>query len=142
MFISQGRGFLSACAVWVSSNVFIPIGWNSHSRENCSRVLQTGHFTNHSGEITCATQSFEENVDEQLIKLQSGHRCDAVRAYKRPTKSHALQVSNILQPPLPKKAAKLPKWKRLMVIMQRIRKIALCQPRTFRVTHSSLLLCI
>ena len=51
---------------------------------------------------------FEENVDEQLIKLQTGHRSDAVRAYKRPTKSHALQVSNILQPPLPKKAAKPP----------------------------------
>ena len=28
-------------------------------------------------------------------------------AYKRPTKLHALQVSNVLQPPLPKKAAKL-----------------------------------
>ena len=41
-----------------------------------------------------------------LIKLQTGHRSDAVRDYKRPTKSHALQVSKILQPPLPKKAAK------------------------------------
>ena len=52
---------------------------------------------------------FEENVDEQLIQLQTGPRSDAVRAYKRPTiKSHALQISNILQPPLPKKAAKLP----------------------------------
>ena len=51
---------------------------------------------------------FEENVDEQFIKLQTGHRSDAVRAYKRPTKSHALQVSNILQPPLPKKATKPP----------------------------------
>ena len=67
----------------------------------------TGHFTNHSGKVTCATQLFKENV-EQLIKLQTSHRSDAVRAYKRSTKSHALQVSNILQPPLPKKAAEAP----------------------------------
>ena len=41
-----------------------------------------------------------------LIKLQTGHRStsDAVHAYKRPTKSHALQVSNILQPSMAKKA--------------------------------------
>ena len=63
-----------------------------------------GCFTIHSGKVTCATQLFEENL-EQLIKLQTGPRSDAVHAYKRPTKSHAL---HILQPPLPKKAAKLP----------------------------------
>jgi len=66
-----------------------------------------GRFTIHSGKVTCATQLFEENVDEQLIQLQTGSRNDA-RAYKRPTKSHALQISNTLQPSLPKKAAKLP----------------------------------
>ena len=70
------------------------------------QVSFNGCFTNHSGKVTCATHLFEENVDEQLIKLQTGHRSDAVRAYKRPTKSHALQVLNILQPPLSKKAAK------------------------------------
>ena len=64
-----------------------------------------GRFIIHSGKVTCATQLFEENVDEQL---QTGPRSDAVPAYKRPTKSHALQISNILQPPLPKNAAKLP----------------------------------
>ena len=42
-----------------------------------------------------------------MIKLQTGHHSDVVCAYKRPTKLHALQVSNVLQPPLPKKAAKL-----------------------------------
>ena len=39
--------------------------------------------------------------DEQLIKVQTGHQSDAVHAYKRPTKSHALQVSEILQPSMP-----------------------------------------
>ena len=67
-----------------------------------------GRFTIHSGKVTCATQLFEENIDEQLIQLQTGPRNDAVRAYKRPTKSHALQISNISQPSLPKKRAKLP----------------------------------
>ena len=47
-------------------------------------------FANQSGKVTCATQLFEENVDEQLIKLQTGHRSDAVCAHKCPTKSHAL----------------------------------------------------
>ena len=78
----------------------------------CSKITankQAGSFYHHSGKVTCATQLFEENVDEKLIKLQTGHRSDAVRAYKCPIRSHALQVSNILQPPLPKKAAKQPK---------------------------------
>ena len=81
--------------------------------EFCKQAGFNGRFTNHSGKVTCATQLFEEHVDEQLIKLQTGHRSDAVRAYKRPTKSHALQVSNILQPPLPKKAAKPPEMEGL-----------------------------
>ena len=96
--------FLSTSAVWVSSKVFIPIGWNSHSRENwyrpekivpefCQQAGFNGRSTNHSGKVTCATQLFVENVDEQLIKLQTGHRSDTVRAYKCPTKSHALHAS-------------------------------------------------
>lgn len=70
----------------------------------CKQAGFTGRFTNHSGKVTFATLLFEENVDEQLIKQQTGHRSDAVRAYKRPAKSHALQVSNILQPPMPKQS--------------------------------------
>ena len=77
-------------------------------RKKSKQAGFNGRFTNHSGKVTCATQSFEENVDEQLIKLQTGHHSDAVCAYKCPTKSHALHVSNILQPPLAKKAAKAP----------------------------------
>ena len=77
-------------------------------RKKSKQAGFNGRFTNHSGKVTCATQSFEENVDEQLIKLQTGHHSDAVCAYKCPTKSHTLHVSNILQPPLAKKAAKAP----------------------------------
>ena len=35
----------------------------------CKQAGFEGRFTNHSGKVTCATQLFEENVDEQLIKL-------------------------------------------------------------------------
>ena len=42
-------------------------------------------------------------IDEQVIMRQTGHRSNAVRAYKRPGVEHDLMVSNILQPPSPKK---------------------------------------
>ena len=70
----------------------------------CSEANFEGHFTNHSGKVTCATQLFANNVDEQLIKRQTGHRSDAVRHYKRPCDDHALQVSSILQAPPPKQS--------------------------------------
>jgi hypothetical protein len=70
----------------------------------CSEAHFEGYFTNHSGKVTCATQLFANNVDEQLIKRQTGHRSDAVRHYKRPCDDHALQVSSILQAPPPKQA--------------------------------------
>ena len=79
-----------------------------HSLENivkqfCSAAGFEGYFTNHSGKVTCATQLFANNVDEQLIKHQTGHQSDAVRHYKRPSDDHALQVSDILQAPAPKR---------------------------------------
>ena len=47
---------------------------------------------------------FKQNIDEQLIMEQTGHRSqDAVREYKRSSAQHALQYSDILQPPIPKK---------------------------------------
>ncbi len=52
--------------------------------EMCAKAGLKGNFTNHSGKVTCATQLFEENIDEQLIMRQTGHRSSAVRAYKWP----------------------------------------------------------
>ena len=62
--------------------------------------------TNHSGKVTCATSLFRSGVDEQLIKKQTGHRSDAVRAYKTTSSEQDAMVSNILQPPQPKKPEK------------------------------------
>ena len=71
-------------------------------KEMCSRAGFTGRYTNHSGKVTCATELFAHNVDEQLIMRQTGHRSSAVRAYKRPGVAHDALVSTILQPPVPK----------------------------------------
>ena len=58
-----------------------------------------GVYSNHSGKVTCASALFGSRVDEQLIKRQTGHRSDAVRAYKTPFLEQDVAVSNILQPP-------------------------------------------
>ena len=72
----------------------------------CEKAGFQGYFTNHSGKVTCATELFKQNIDEQLIMKQTGHRSqDAVRRYKRPSVQHQLQVSDILQPPAPKKSS-------------------------------------
>jgi hypothetical protein len=72
-------------------------------KEICGKAGFVGNFTNHSGKVTCATRLFQNNVDEQLIMRQTGHRSNAVRMYKRPGVEHDLQVSNLLQAPSPKK---------------------------------------
>lgn len=72
----------------------------------CEKAGFQGYFTNHSGKVTCATELFKQNIDEQLIMKQTGHRSqDAVRRYKRPSVQHQLQVSDILQPPAAKKSS-------------------------------------
>ena len=65
----------------------------------CNEAGFSGQYTNHSGKVTCATTLFKENIDEQLIKRQTGHRSDAVRVYKRPCSSHDVAVSDALQVP-------------------------------------------
>ena len=72
----------------------------------CIKAGFTGNYTNHSGKVTCATSLFRSEVDEQLIKKQTGHQSDSVRAYKRTSSEQDAMVSNILQPPQPKKPEK------------------------------------
>ena len=70
----------------------------------CNEAGFSGQYSIHSGKVTCATELFRNNVDEQLIMQQTGHRSqDAVRKYKRPTIEHTKQVSKYLQPPPPKR---------------------------------------
>ena len=65
-------------------------------KEMCDKASFSGNYTNHSGRVTCATELFAKNVDEQLIMRQTGHRSCAVRLYKRPTAEHEQMVSSIL----------------------------------------------
>jgi hypothetical protein len=42
-------------------------------KQFCSEAGYEGHYTGHSGKVTCATELFKHNIDKQLIQLQSGH---------------------------------------------------------------------
>ena len=56
--------------------------------------------------MTTATRLFNEKVDEQLVMERTGHRSTAVRAYKRTSAKLQQEISNILQPPMPKQDVK------------------------------------
>ena len=58
-----------------------------------------GKYTNNSGKQSCATTLFQNGVDEQLIMGRTGHRSNAVRAYKRPSQTQQRHVSELLDPP-------------------------------------------
>ena len=61
------------------------------------------NITNHSGKVTLCTNLFNSGFDDKIIRERSGHRSDAINAYKRPNNDMLQSVSNILQPPKPKK---------------------------------------
>ena len=65
----------------------------------CEEAGFIGNYTNHSGKVTCAMIFFSKNFDEQLIQRQTGHRSEAVRAYKWPSTAQNVAVSDALQPP-------------------------------------------
>lgn len=52
---------------------------------------------NHSLRATTATRLFRENVPEQLIMEQTGHRSTAVHSYKRASADQKRKVSRALQ---------------------------------------------
>ena len=64
----------------------------------CTKAGLQGDYTNHSGKRTCATSLFQNNIDEQMIKERTGHRSDAVGAYKVPSNIMKRDISNILEP--------------------------------------------
>eukprot|EP00117_Sycon_ciliatum_P039750 scpid102122/ scgid3528/ len=62
----------------------------------CSRGGLRGYYTNHSPRRTCATQLYDNGVDEQMIKEVTGHRSDAVRESKVTTEKKQIATSDIL----------------------------------------------
>jgi len=55
-----------------------------------------GYFTNHSLRATAATRLFAANVDEQLIKLKTGHSSDAVRSYKGVNEKQLSNMTDVI----------------------------------------------
>jgi hypothetical protein len=65
-----------------------------------AKIDVTGRFiSGHSGKVTCCTQLYAGNFDEQSIKSRSGHRSEAVRLYKRQSTDLQQKLSDQLQPP-------------------------------------------
>ena len=58
-----------------------------------------GRFTGHSAKVSCATQLYEMGYDEQLIKERTGHRSDAMHAYKHTPGKQQVDVSLALYLP-------------------------------------------
>jgi integrase len=77
----------------------VPIGINtlgSVVSSLCARAGFVGFFSNHSLRATAATRLFSANVDEQLIKLKTGHSSDAVRNYKRVSDEQLCSLTDII----------------------------------------------
>jgi hypothetical protein len=81
---------------WYSS---VPIGVNTLGAvvsKLCARAGFVGFFSNHSLRATAATRLFAANVDEQLIKLKTGHTSDAVRSYKRVSDEQLSAMTDVI----------------------------------------------
>ena len=77
----------------------VPLGMNSISQiipKAAEKARLTGNFTGHSAKATCATSLYQSNVDEQLIMERTGHRSQAVRAYKRTSADQQKRISSLL----------------------------------------------
>ena len=83
--------------IWFAST---PVGHN-FLRDMVKNIMSLagfeGHYTNHSLRATTATRLFHDDVPEQLIRAQTGHRSNAIFAYKRPSNEQIRNVSTVLQ---------------------------------------------
>jgi len=92
---------------WFST---VPVGVNTISSaigRMCSAAGFVGFFSNHSLRATAATRLFDAGVDEQLIKLKTGHSSDAVRNYKRVSDSKLQSVTDVIASKSVKVVAKI-----------------------------------
>ncbi len=47
----------------------------------------SGRYTNHSLRVSAATRMFQSGIEEQIVKEKTGHRSEAVHAYKHTNES-------------------------------------------------------
>ncbi len=72
-----------------------PLGINTVTKTVKSmmqKIGADGRYTNHSLRVSAATRMFSSGIEEQIVKERTGHRSDAVRAYKR-TSEHLLEAA-------------------------------------------------
>ena len=63
-------------------------------------ISSEGRFiSNHSGKVTLCTNLFNSQFSDQVVRSRSGHRSNAVEAYKRPLAVMTQSISDTLQPP-------------------------------------------
>ena len=97
----HGAFYLKPLTKYTASTWYaaVPVGVNTLGnivKDLCKAAGFEGYFTNHSLRATAATRLFEAEVDEQLIKLKTGHTSDAVRSYKRPNERQLSTISDIV----------------------------------------------
>ncbi len=76
-----------------------PIGVNALKKtvkELTKQAGLVGHYTNHSLQSTAATRMYNQGLDEQVIKEVTGHKSDAVQAYKRMSDNLLKAASNVI----------------------------------------------
>ena len=82
--------------VWFESNA---VGKNTLC-DTVSRICKAagfvGFFSNHSLRATAATRLFDAAIDEQLIKVKTGHASDAVRSYKRVSETKLENLTDVV----------------------------------------------
>ncbi len=89
-----------------------PLGVNAVSKVVnmlMTRASIPGRFTNHSLRVTAATRMFNAGVEEQVIKERTGHKSDAVHAYKCTSDTVLEQAERAAigeKPKVPKKVSK------------------------------------
>ncbi len=88
-----------------------PLGVNAVAKVVNTLMMRAGipgRFTNHSLRVTAATRMFNAGVEEQVMKERTGHKSDAVHAYKRTSDSVLEQAERaaIGESKVPKKVGK------------------------------------
>jgi len=89
--LKKPRSSTLFAAVLVSANTLSNV-----VRNVCRAAGFAGYFTNHSSRTTAATRLFEANIDEQLIKLKTGHNSDSLRSYKRVNERQLSELSDVI----------------------------------------------
>ncbi len=72
---------------WFSENPMGVSTLKTTVKRLAKQVNLQGQFTNHSLRATAATRMYQAGINEQTIMEYTGHKSEAVRSYKKPSRS-------------------------------------------------------